>query len=106
MNPPPMGVAGGIAYYYARPPVFYPPGPYPPNIALPANMTPQASLLSAIGRQVEYYFSQENLVRDIYLRNNMNSSGWIPLTIIANFNRLRMLTQDPAMIVEALKKAK
>lgn len=100
MNPPPMGMAGGIAYYYARPPMFYAPGPYP-NMGMPP--TPQVTLLAAIGRQVEYYFSQENLVRDVFLRSKMDSSGWIELGVIAAFNRLRMLTQDPNHIIEALK---
>ncbi|GAQ84247.1 hypothetical protein KFL_001810260 [Klebsormidium nitens] len=61
------------------------------------------SLRQLIIQQIEYYFSIENLCRDIFLRSKMDEEGYIPLTVIAGFNRVRMLTADPAMILEALK---
>eukprot|EP00891_Asterochloris_glomerata_P000534 jgi/Astpho2/534/gw1.00011.197.1_t len=32
----------------------------------------------------------------------MNEEGWIPLPVIAGFNRVRMLTPDAGMIICAL----
>ena len=104
LNQPPMGIAGGIAYYYARPPMYFPPGPYPPNMALP-HANPQMQLLANIRQQIEYYFSNDNLVKDIFLRSKMDGGGWIDLGVIAGFNRVRMMAPDPAIIVEALKES-
>merc|ERR1719160_1088793 len=44
-----------------------------------------------VQRQVEYYFSAENLQKDMYLRQQMNEQGWVNIHIIAGFNRLRKL---------------
>ena len=33
----------------------------------------------------------------------MDENGWIPLAIIANFNRVRMLTPNLVLIVESLQ---
>ena len=35
----------------------------------------------------EYYFSTENLTKDIFLRRKMDPEGCIPLSLIATFNR-------------------
>ena len=52
------------------------------------------AMMSMVMTQVEYYFSIDNLCKDLYLRKNMDSQGWVPLTIIANFKRIRTLTDD------------
>lgn len=52
---------------------------------------------------MEYYFSVENLCKDIFLRSKMDANGWISLAVIGAFNRVRMLAPDPLLIVEALK---
>ena len=46
----------------------------------------------ALQAQIEYYFSVENLCRDIYLRAHMDAEGWIPVDFIASFNRVRVFT--------------
>merc|ERR1719353_611232 len=48
-----------------------------------------------VQRQVEYYFSAENLAKDMYLRKQMNNEGWVNIHIIAGFNRLRKLLIPP-----------
>lgn len=54
--------------------------------------------------QLEYYFSVENLCKDLFLRRQMNSAGWIPLTVLADFNRLKVLTGgDYNLFLEATK---
>ncbi|KAF8526527.1 winged helix DNA-binding domain-containing protein [Hysterangium stoloniferum] len=44
--------------------------------------------------QVEYYFSIQNLVTDFWLRKQMDTHGWIPISTIASFNRIRQLTAN------------
>lgn len=56
----------------------------------------------ALRRQIEFYFSLDNLLRDIYLRRNMDANGWVPLSVVANFTRVRMLTDQPQQIVTCL----
>ena len=40
----------------------------------------------------EFYFSARNLRNDWYLRQRMDGNGWIYVTVVANFNRVRELT--------------
>ncbi|CAN2388848.1 La ribonucleoprotein domain family member [Pristimantis euphronides] len=54
-------------------------------------------------RQIEYYFSLENLERDFFLRRKMDSQGFLPLPLIASFHRVQSLTTDISLICEALK---
>ncbi|CAI9586203.1 unnamed protein product [Staurois parvus] len=54
-------------------------------------------------RQIEYYFSLENLERDFYLRRKMDAQGFLPLSLIAGFRRVQSLTTDVSKICEALK---
>ena len=60
-------------------------------------------LQEAVRTQIDYYFSVGNLVRDVFLRSKMNGEGWIPLHVIGAFNRVRMLTPDPTVIVSAMQ---
>ena len=53
--------------------------------------------------QIEYYFSVENLCKDVFLRAKMDSNGYIALGVISSFNRVRMLTTDVPFIVESLQ---
>lgn len=62
-------------------------------------------LLMTLKSQIEYYFSVENLCRDVYLRMNMDTNGWLPLGILANFSRIRSLTLDAGLIVQSLKES-
>ncbi|CAJ0640168.1 8111_t:CDS:2 [Entrophospora sp. SA101] len=50
----------------------------------------------------EYYFSIENLCKDIYLRNNMDSEGYVDISLLAGFNRVKALTLEEEIIREAL----
>ncbi|KAI3696055.1 hypothetical protein L1987_79064 [Smallanthus sonchifolius] len=60
------------------------------------------SLLGLILRQIEYYFSDENLVKDMFLRSYMDDGGWVPITLIAGFQRVQKLTNDMQMILSSL----
>ena len=48
----------------------------------------------------EYYFSDDNLQKDFFLRNQMDDEGFVPISVIAGFNRLQALTQDTDLIKE------
>lgn len=55
--------------------------------------------------QLEYYFSTDNLDKDFFLRRKMNAQGWVPISLIATFNRMKNLTLDIKRIKEAIKKS-
>ena len=52
------------------------------------------SVLAMVTMQLEYYFSIDNLCKDVYLRKHMDSQGFVFLAFIAGFKRLQALTQD------------
>jgi hypothetical protein len=41
----------------------------------------------------EYYFSIDNLCKDLFLRKHMDGQGYVPLSVIANFKRIKTLTE-------------
>ncbi|KAF9582670.1 La ribonucleoprotein domain member 1B [Lunasporangiospora selenospora] len=54
-------------------------------------------------QQIEYYFSVENLCKDVYMRSQMDVEGYVHLSLIANFNRIKTLTLDQKLIRDTLK---
>lgn len=52
------------------------------------------AVLSMVMSQMEYYFSIDNLCKDLYLRKNMDSQGWVLLSVVANFKRIKQLAGD------------
>lgn len=58
-----------------------------------------------IRQQIEYYFSEENLHGDLFLRRKMDKQGYLPISLIASFYRVQALTKNFLQIVEALKKS-
>ncbi|CAG0915720.1 unnamed protein product [Notodromas monacha] len=61
------------------------------------------SIRDAIRKQIEYYFSEENLQRDFFLRRRMDNEGYLPLDLIASFQRVQNLTQDVSLVEAAVK---
>lgn len=51
----------------------------------------------------EYYFSDENLAKDVYLRRNMDQDGFVPIEVIANFRRIQNMTTDLDLILSAVQ---
>ncbi|CAN1182415.1 La-related protein 1A [Linum perenne] len=85
-------------------------GPHPPHfVPYPMNpgdlmLTPETvTLKSNVVRQVEYYFSDENLQTDSYLVSLMDEQGWVPISTIADFKRLKRMTTDTAFILDTLR---
>ncbi|KAJ8348006.1 hypothetical protein SKAU_G00265950 [Synaphobranchus kaupii] len=60
----------------------------------------QDLLKDYIKRQIEYYFSIDNLERDFFLRRKMDQEGFLPVALIASFHRVQALTTDINLIVE------
>lgn len=85
------GGRGGYNNYAPGAVVYYPPP------------VEGESLKSALLWQVEYYFSVENLCKDLYLRQQMDEEGWIPLSLVSNFNRIKYLTSDLNTLIETIK---
>uniref|UniRef100_A0A7S0RZZ7 HTH La-type RNA-binding domain-containing protein n=1 Tax=Chlamydomonas leiostraca TaxID=1034604 RepID=A0A7S0RZZ7_9CHLO len=84
--------------------VYYPPSAYGmPAMQPSAAAASKQQVMDSVRKQIEYYFSVENLCKDIFLRSKMDEDGWIPLAVVANFNRVRMLTPDMMLIVDAMK---
>ncbi|KAK9473236.1 uncharacterized protein V1510DRAFT_406838 [Dipodascopsis tothii] len=75
---------------------------FPPQPAVfPGYMFEPMNVVTA---QVDYYFSTENLCKDIFLRRNMNSAGLVPVQVLANFNRVKSLTNgDMAVLLDAIR---
>ena len=101
-------------YYGHNPRTGYPPHPMQgiqtfvpgmyemnsyPMSAMP--YTPQMEteqLMLNLTTQMEYYFSVNNLIKDMFLRQRMDSQGFVFLDVIANFNRIKQLTQDKELL--------
>lgn len=74
---------------------FGPFSPYSqaPHTAFPAFPVSDHHFLvhAALKQQIEYYFSEHNLPKDLFLKENMDSQGFVPLTVIAEFSRVRSI---------------
>ncbi|KAG6475738.1 la-related protein 1B-like [Zingiber officinale] len=81
-------------YYAPSPPVletyYVRPSPHPPQQLV-------------LKQQIEYYFSVDNLCRDSFLRSNMDAQGWVPISLIATFRRVKRVTSNTNYILSALR---
>ncbi|KAJ2162656.1 hypothetical protein GGF46_000529 [Coemansia sp. RSA 552] len=66
----------------------------------------EGSVRGFVKAQVEYYFSVDNLCKDIFFRTQMDPDGYVPLSLIAGFNRLRAVTTDMGLIRSAVAESK
>ena len=55
-------------------PVFYPPTAYGLPMAAAANAPSLGQIKDAVRRQIEYYFSPDNLRKDMFLRRKVPGS--------------------------------
>ena len=58
-----------------------------------------------IKRQIEYYFSDNNYEKDSFLKSNEDENGYIPISVIMSFNKIKMITTDKDFFIKALKEA-
>ncbi|GFS43008.1 LA RNA-binding protein [Actinidia rufa] len=96
---------GPLSYLFAAAPSFraVPPTHLMPHPSLSMPAPEALHLRSKIVKQIEYYFSDKNLPNDHYLLSLMDVEGWVPISCIANFNRVKKMTRDIPLIVDALK---
>lgn len=104
-----------IAFPEITPPVFLYPAPPPESFrGMPFVTHSQAPppgmffpvdphLPAYIVNQIDYYFSDANLVKDEFLKSNMDDQGWVPITLIANFPRVKSLTSNVQLILDSLQ---
>lgn len=62
----------------------------------------EEALKDVVKKQIEYYFSEENLQKDFFMRRRMNAEGFIPVALIASFHRVQLLTPDINKVIEAV----
>uniref|UniRef100_K4AL14 HTH La-type RNA-binding domain-containing protein n=1 Tax=Setaria italica TaxID=4555 RepID=K4AL14_SETIT len=108
MVPPPMP----YPYYYGMPYGYPGPSQTEPQQQQPVqgqqtppnqeNQQTPEQLRQVIRKQIEYYFSTENLDEDIYLRAQMDEQGWVPLTLIAGFKKVCSTTTDMELILDSI----
>lgn len=102
----PNGVRNPAPVANGGPPssAMYAPGPeqvYMPYVmGMPWDQY-RAMWVNTLRQQLEYYFSVENLCKDMFLRSQMDPEGWVPLSVIANFNRVKMMLLDPEMLADS-----
>jgi hypothetical protein len=93
------------SYYYS----YYAPGsmgmeystpaatqwaPIDPSTGLPVSMHPLENVKTYLRSQIEYYYSVENLCRDMFFRKQMSPQhGGVPLKVISAFNRVKNLLE-------------
>ncbi|OAX79603.1 hypothetical protein ACJ72_06076 [Emergomyces africanus] len=93
-GPMPYSIQTDINAMYGYPSVHQGPItaiPYQPYLE-------QFSLISMISMQLEYYFSVDNLCKDLFLRKHMDSQGYVLLSFIAGFKRIKSLTEDMELL--------
>ncbi|CAH0474350.1 unnamed protein product [Peronospora belbahrii] len=53
--------------------------------------------------QIEFYFTSDNLVRDIFLRQHMDVDGYVPLAFVGSFQAVYSIHQDYPSLFDAMK---
>lgn len=68
---------------------------------------PDEELTKRIIDQVEYYFSDENIVKDAFLLKHVrrNKEGYVSLKLIASFKRVKHIARDWRVVRVALEKS-
>ncbi|CAN6689523.1 unnamed protein product [Malus baccata var. baccata] len=64
-------------------------------------------LKQKIIKQVEYYFSDENLPTDKYMSSMIkkNKEGYVPISVVASFKKMKKLIQNNSSIADALRES-
>ncbi|PWA75525.1 RNA-binding protein Lupus La [Artemisia annua] len=111
MPVPVQSFGNNMMYPDVPSPVIYVPGPpdslrampfvppLPPQMYFAVDPLLHANIVS----QIDYYFSNENLVRDTYLRRNMDEQGWVSASLIAGFKKVSQLTDNVQLILDAMR---
>ncbi|XP_034530621.1 la-related protein 4 isoform X2 [Notolabrus celidotus] len=63
----------------------------------------EESLRESLKKQLEFYFSRENLTKDLYLISQMDSDQFVPIWTIACMEDIKSLTTDMDLILDVLR---
>lgn len=64
-------------------------------------------LSEKITKQLDYYFSDVNIIKDKYLQEKLKeNNGWVKLSDLLTFVKLKELTKSDKRVVQALKECK
>ncbi|KAI7817541.1 hypothetical protein BC939DRAFT_327789 [Gamsiella multidivaricata] len=55
--------------------------------------------------QLEWYFSPRNLATDTYLVSKMDTDHWVPISVVADFRKVKAITDDIQEVVNALRRS-
>lgn len=87
---------------------FGPPESDAPNLDVTGHSKPEEpvsseNLREALKKELEFYFSRENLSKDLYLMSQMDSDQFVPIWTIASMERIKVLTSDVDLILDVLR---
>ncbi|XP_078445119.1 LA RNA-binding protein isoform X2 [Wolffia australiana] len=110
-GPAPMYYGPVPSESYRGPPFYMPASPlhhgqHPPPLPPSTPPTPpsdEMALKKSIVVQIEYYFSDENLCTDGFLRSLFDDQGFVPVSRIADFKRVRRMNTTNDFILDALQ---
>ncbi|GJN40412.1 hypothetical protein PR202_gb29620 [Eleusine coracana subsp. coracana] len=101
--PPPPEALRGMTL---APPMVGPPA-YPyfqaPHESQPDSDADAQENQAKLLKQMEFYFSKDNLCMDVFLRRRMDDQGWVDISLIAGFKKVRELTNDLQYIKETVQ---
>ncbi|XP_029012211.1 la-related protein 4 isoform X2 [Betta splendens] len=60
-------------------------------------------LRESLKKELEFYFSRENLSKDLYLMSQMDSDQFVPIWTIASMEGIKALTTDIDLILDVLR---
>lgn len=66
----------------------------------------QETDIAQLKTQLEWYFSPQNLSRDQYLKSKMSSEGYVPISVIAEFKRVKDLTKDLQFLTQQMRECR
>ncbi|KAJ4785549.1 hypothetical protein LUZ62_036795 [Rhynchospora pubera] len=89
-----------VYYVPAAPSAFVPHPVGPTPVFFSPQVDPQRA---ALLKQIEYYFSPDNLCKDIWLRGQMDEQGWVSISLIAGFNKVKHITTNVPFILDTLR---
>uniref|UniRef100_A0A8C5H734 La-related protein 4-like n=1 Tax=Gouania willdenowi TaxID=441366 RepID=A0A8C5H734_GOUWI len=61
------------------------------------------NLRESLKKELEFYFSRENLSKDLYLMSQMDSDQFVPIWTIASMESIKVLTTDMDLILDVLR---
>lgn len=94
-------MVGPPAYPYFQPPAESEPEPEPEPDPEPEAETEDEQ--TKLMRQIEFYFSKDNLCTDVWFRQQMDAEGWVDIPLIATFKKVRAFNTTLQYIKEAIQ---